>query len=304
MGLRVHVLGAAAGGGLPQWNCNGPNSRGFWTGGDLLPATQASVAMSANGAEWVLLNASPDLRQQIIATPALHPRDPSVHGLRDTPIRSVVLTNGDIDHVAGLLSLREGQRFDIFMTGEIAAVLDANPIFEVLDRKLVRRVVLKLDQPAEVAPGVTVRLFPVPGKVPLYLEGDTVVTDLVGEQTAGAEITGAGRRVSYVPGCAALSPAVAARIAGADLLMFDGTLWADDEMIAQGLGKKTGRRMGHMSMSGPEGSIAAIRSIDVGRRIFVHVNHTNPVWRPDSPERRAAEAAGWEIGYDGMEIEL
>jgi len=302
--LRVLVLGAAAGGGLPQWNCNGPNSRRFWTAGGLAPATQSSVGVSANGSDWAVLNASPDIRQQIIANPELHPRDPAAHGLRDTPVRSVVLTNGDIDHVAGLLTLREGQRFDLFMTAEIAGVIAANPIFDALNSALVRRVTVRLGQAFEPAPGVTATFFPVPGKVPLYLEGETVETGLVGEQTVGVELTAGGKRACYIPGCARVSAEVRARVEGADLLMFDGTLWTDDEMIAQGLGPKTGARMGHISMSGPDGSIAAWEGARIGRRVFIHINHTNPVWLPDSHERRGAEAAGWEIASDGMMIEV
>ena len=308
MTLHALILGAGAGGGLPQWNCNGPNSATFWRGdAPLVPATQSSLAVSGDGESWALLNASPDLRAQIMARRQLQPRDPSRFGLRDTPISTVLLTNGDIDHVAGLLTLREKQGFRLAMTSSIAEVLDANPIFEALDRELVAREVIGLEEPFELLPGVTATLFAVPGKVPLYLEdqygGDAVQTDLIGEQTVGVELTGGSGTLFYIPGCAHLVPELEERLRGAAAVLFDGTLWTDDEMIRTGVGQKTGRRMGHISMSGPDGSIAAFAGLDVARKIFVHINNTNPVWH-DGPERAEAEAAGWEIGYDGMEIGL
>lgn len=296
--LRAVVLGAAAGGGLPQWNCGCANCAAAREG--RIPAlTQSSLAVSGDGRGWAVLNASPDIGRQLLATPALHPTGP-----RETPIRSVLLTNGDIDHVGGLLTLREKQPFDLVMTGEIARALDANPIFEALDRSLVRRRVVGLEEAVEIAPGVTARLFAAPGKVPLYLEGEDVVTDLEGEQTVGAELEAGGARAIYIPGCARMTPALEARLRGAELVLFDGTLWADDEMIRLGVGAKTGRRMGHMAMSGPEGSLAAFEGLGVRRRVFVHMNNTNPVLVPGSAERAEAEAAGWEIARDGMEIAL
>ena len=305
MRLRAVVLGAAAGGGLPQWNCNGPNSAGFWGRGEALPAaSQSSLAVSADGDAWVLLNASPDIRAQIMATPALHPRDPGAHGLRDTPIRAVVVTNGDIDHIAGLLTLREKQAFDLCATQTIHDILRANPIFDALDPAFVTRRVVAMEAPFEPADGLRMTLFPVPGKTPLFLEGETVQTDLEGEQTVGVVIEAGGARLVYAPGCAKVTPALADRLRGADAVLFDGTVFHDDEMIREGVGTKTGARMGHIAMAGPDGSLAAFRTIDVGRKIYVHINNTNPVWRPDSPERAEVEAAGWEVAHDGMEVTL
>lgn len=305
MTLRVVVLGAAAGGGLPQWNCNGPNSRGFWRGdGPLREATQSGAAVSVDGENWALLNASPDLREQIVRTPALHPRDPERHGLRDSPIRAVLVTNGDVDHILGLLTLREGHAFDLFSTAGIGEVLDANPIFEALDRRRVARRVVPLGRAFELLPGLTAELFATPGKTPLFLEERDVTpqTDLLGEQTVGVRLTDGRSEVFYVPGCARMTPDLAERLRGASVVMFDGTVFHDDEMIREGVGHKTGTRMGHMAMAGPEGSLAAFAGLDVKRKIYVHINNTNPVWRPDSAERREVEAAGWEIAYDGMEI--
>ncbi|WP_093254921.1 pyrroloquinoline quinone biosynthesis protein PqqB [Rubrimonas cliftonensis] len=306
MALRALILGAAAGGGLPQWNCNGANSAGFWGRGDRLsPATQSSLAVSVRDGEWVVLNASPDIRAQIMARPQLQPRDPAAHGLRDTPIAAVVLTNGDIDHIAGLLTLREKQRFDLWTTPVIADILRANPIFDALDPTCVARREIGLDAPFEPVPGLTLELFATPGKTPLFLEGaagDAVQTDVEGEQTVGVRLSDGTREAFYVPGCARMTPALAARLRGAALAFFDGTVFHDDEMIRAGVGHKTGKRMGHMAMAGPDGSLAAFADLDVKRKIFVHMNNTNPVWRKDSAERAEVEAAGWEIAHDGLEV--
>lgn len=296
--MRAVVLGAAAGGGFPQWNCGCRNCtaareqvEGF------LPRSQSSLAVTRDGWNWAILNASPDIRDQINRTKALHPR-----GLRSSPIASLLVTNGDIDHVAGLLTLREKQRFRLFLTGEIAATLAENPIFRALDPDCVEQAVVGLDDPFEIVPGLTARLFAVPGKVPLYAEEGEVRTDLEGEQTVGVEIGGTQAALFYIPGCARMTGKLAARLAGASTVLFDGTVWQDDEMMTAGVGEKTGRRMGHMSMSGPDGSIAAFERIGVKRKIFIHINNTNPVLDPHSQERAAAEKAGWEIGSDQMEV--
>jgi len=296
MGLRAHILGAAAGGGLPQWNCGCPNCN-LARAGKIPAQTQSSLAVTGNGRDWAILNASPDIRQQLAETPALHPT-----GLREGPLRSVLVTNGDIDHVAGLLTLREMQPFTLFATAEIHRVISANPIFAALNADVVDRVTIRPDQPVEIAPGLTAELFPVPGKVPLYMEGETVKTDLVGEQTVGVHLRAGGEEAFYIPGCAVLNEDLRARLSAAPLVFFDGTLWRDDEMVQAGLGQKTGKRMGHISMSGPDGSIAAFDGLTVGRKVFVHMNNTNPVLNPASPERAEAERAGWIIGQDGMEI--
>jgi len=295
-GFRAIILGAAAGGGLPQWNCGCDNCNATRRG-DIPRLTQSSLAVSADGADWAVLNASPDIGEQMLATPALHPSGPRV-----SPLSAVVLTNGDLDHVAGLLTLREKQRFRLIATRGILDVLAANPIFGALDPDFVEREAVALEEPVALLPGIEARLFAVPGKVPLYLEGETVVTDLMGEQTVGVEMRCGDVRAYYVPGCARIDPALAARIGGADLLFLDGTLWQDDEMIRLGLGAKTGARMGHVSMSGPEGAIAACADLGIARKVFVHMNNSNPVLVPGSPERAEAEAAGWTIGQDGMEI--
>ncbi|WEF24362.1 pyrroloquinoline quinone biosynthesis protein PqqB [Paracoccus sp. S3-43] len=293
--MRIIVLGAAAGGGLPQWNCGCGNCNAARVG--RIPAmTQSSVAVSADGRDWAILNASPDIRAQLAATPALHPT-----GLRDVPLRSVLVTNGDIDHVAGLLTLREGQPFALYATAAIHAALAENPMLGALREDLVPRRTVALDQTIDLAPGLTATLFAVPGKVPLYQESAVVETGLVGETTVGVELAAKGRRALYIPGCADLPGWLLDRIAGADLLMFDGTLWEDDEMIRMGLGQKTGLRMGHMPVTD---AMAALRDVPVGRRVFVHMNNSNPLTDPGSTQAAEAQAAGWQIGRDGMEITL
>lgn len=300
--MKIIILGAAAGGGFPQWNSNAEACRRARRGDPAAPArTQASIAVSRDSERWFLLNASPDLRQQINDTPALHPRE----GLRHSPIAGVVLTGGDVDVVAGLLTLRERQALTIHATQRIHAVLDANPIFEVLARDVVTRSVEGLDRPFLLDDGLMATFFAVPGKVPLYLEeGGEAPPMVVDDTTVGLEIVEGNSRMLFIPGCAAMTADLRQRLEGADIVFFDGTLWRDDEMIVAGIGHKTGGRMGHMSLSGPEGTMEAFRPINVGRKVVIHMNNSNPVLLADSAERTQAEAAGWTIGQDGMEFAL
>jgi len=307
--LQAVVLGAAAGGGFPQWNSNAPACRAARNNsGRAKPRTQTSIAVSANERDWFVVNASPDLRLQIEATPALHPSGE----LRSSPISGVVVTGGDVDAVAGLLHLRERHRFSVHAPRPVLDVIAANSIFKVLAPEYVRWSELPLDAITELAgaagiSGLAVRAFAVPGKVPLYLEqggqdpglseaGDAVGLELV-------DIAG-GASFFFIPGCAEMTEALRRRLAGSALVFFDGTLWQDDEMIRMGVGEKTGRRMGHISMSGATGAIAAFADLAVRRRIFIHINNSNPVLFEDSPERREVEAAGWEIAFDGLEVRL
>lgn len=294
MSFRAIILGAAAGGGLPQWNCGCENCD-LARRGDIPAASQSSLAVSVDGSTWAVINASPDIRMQMAAVPALHPRAP-----RDTPVDAVLLTNGDLDHVGGLLTLREAQPFRLLATGDIHAVLAANPVFSV---GAARRETVATGVAFDLLPGLRAELFPVPGKVPLYLEGEgTVATDVEGDQTVGVRMCDGSRVTYYVPGCAAVTDRLRDRLADAHCIFFDGTLWADDEMVRAGLGSKTGRRMGHVSMGGPDGSLASLGGLAATMKVYVHMNNTNPVLRPDTEERRAVEAAGWTIGRDGMEV--
>lgn len=293
--MRIKVLGAGAGGGLPQWNCGCRNCSDARTG-RIAGMSQSSVAVTAQDNVWVLLNASPDIRSQLAADGDLAPP-----GLRGAPLAAVVLTNGDVDHVAGLLTLREKSAFEIVATRQTLAILADNAIFGVLDPALVTRRPLDLDRPVDLAPGLTLTAYAVPGKVALYLEGPAPDLRAMGEQTVGLRLDGNGRVVHYIPGCAEVTDALIDRLADSDLVLFDGTVWRNDEMPATGTGAKTGARMGHVAMSGPGGSLERLADLRA-RRVYVHINNTNPVLQPDSLERRAVAEAGWEIAADGMEI--
>jgi pyrroloquinoline quinone biosynthesis protein B len=310
--MLIKVLGSAAGGGLPQWNCNGRNSADARkVVAEIAPRTQASAAVSADGKQWVLLNAAPDLRQQINGTPVLYPTPDG--GPRNSPIKAVVLTNGDVDAIAGLLCLREGQPFTVYGTARVLDVLASNSVFDVLAPGVVRRVAMTYEQPFAVEGpsgpvGISIEAFPVPGKVPLYLEDEKAGADFGTQEgdTTGLKVTetASGRHFFFIPGCAKVDDALRARLKGAPLLFFDGTLYTNDEMIAQGLLNKTGERMGHMNMSGERGSITSLAPLNIARKIFIHINNSNPALRENSAERAAVEAAGWEISYDGMEVRV
>jgi pyrroloquinoline quinone biosynthesis protein B len=298
--MRAIVLGSAAGGGVPQWNCRCLICSLAWAGDRRVrPRTQSSIAVSPDGENWLLINASPDLRQQLTATPVLYPKE----GLRHSPIRSVVLTNADVDHIAGLLTLRESQALELFATDETLRALGGNPVFNVLSEQFVSRRVLRLEERAEVLERLSVTLFAVPGKVPLWREAGQPAIGNETESTVGVLVGAGGREMAYIPGCAAVTEILRARLAGVDVLLFDGTVFEDDDLIRAGVGTKTGWRMGHVSMAGGDGSMAGLSDLKA-RRIFVHINNTNPVLVEGSAERRTAEDAGWEIAYDGMVIDL
>lgn len=308
--LRVVVLGAAAGGGVPQWNCGCPICQVARNGRPEIQSTQASIAITADDEHWFLINASPDLRQQLIATPQLHPRPGK---LRHSPISGVILTNGEIDAVAGLLSMREGWPFTIYAHERVLSILKDNSIFNVLNEKNVARQAIALDKafepllPNDSLSGIEIVPFEVPGKGAWYLEGKSHPSggDGAGD-TLGLRIVdkASGNYFYFVAACAAVTEDVKARLAGAPLVFFDGTMWRDDELIAAGLGSKTGQGMGHIAMSGDAGAIATLAGLDIGRKIFLHINNSNPALLHDSEEREIAERAGWQIAADGTEITL
>lgn len=260
--------------------------------------TQSSVAISVDGVDWVVLNTSPDIRTQLQAVPAMHP--PSVRG---TPIKSVVLTNADIDHIAGLLILREKTPFSVYATQETHSVLAANSVFNVLDKDLVERADIRLDRTFQPVPGLSITAFAVPGKVALFLEGKDLDLKAMGEQTIGLRISDGASVLYYVPGCAEVPDWLLERLADADMLLFDGTVWENDEMQQTGTGTKTGARMGHVAMSQDQGSIARLSTLDKCRKVFIHINNTNPILQPDGPERAMAEAAGWTLAQDKMSFQ-
>lgn len=309
--MLIKILGSGAGGGFPQWNCECANCRAVRAGAPGFAArTQSSLAVSADGDNWVLLNASPDLRQQIAASPALAPAGNGA--VRGSPIKAVVLTNGDVDHISGLLTLREAQAFSVYAARRVLDVLSGNRIFDILARNLVARVELPLDEKialtgAGLDLGLSIKAFPVPGKIALYLEdasapdfgtkeGDTLGLEIIDDKTS--------RSCFYIPGCSKIDAPLVRRLEGASLVFFDGTLYRENEMIEQGLLGKTGSRMGHINIGGEDGSIAAFKRLGVARKIYVHINNSNPVLNASSKERETARAAGWEIGEDGLEVLL
>jgi pyrroloquinoline quinone biosynthesis protein B len=305
--LRVVVLGAAAGGGVPQWNCGCQVCQAARTTHPELQSTQASLAVSADGDHWFLINASPDLRQQLIATPRLHP----AHGkLRHSPITGVILTNGEIDAVAGLLSMREGSPFTIYAHPKVLATLKSNSIFNVLNEKTVRRQGIEIEQAFEPAlsdgspSGIEILPFEVTGKGAWYLEGQR--TDNDAGDTLGLRIRdkATGKFFYFLAACSEVTDDLKSRLKGAALVFFDGTVWRDDELITAGLSTKTGRSMGHIAMSGETGAISALEGLGIEQKIFLHINNSNPALLHDSKERKAAERAGWHIPADGTEIVL
>src|ERR1700716_2760581 len=308
--LRVVVLGAAAGGGVPQWNCGCPVCLKARTTDPELQSTQASIAVSADGEHWFLINASPDLRQQLIATPQLHPR---AGQLRHSPISGVILTNGEIDAVAGLLSMREGWPFTIYAHTRVLSILKTNSIFNVLNEKNVQRQPIEVNQTFEPTlpdgspSGIEILPFAVPGKSAWYLEGkvhpagDDGAVDTLGLRI-GDRAT--GKHLYFLAACAEVTEELKSGLAGAALIFFDGTVWRDDELIAAGLGNKTGQGMGHIAMSGDTGASQALAQLGIGRKVFLHINNSNSALLRDSAERKIAERAGWQIPADGTEITL
>jgi pyrroloquinoline quinone biosynthesis protein B len=295
------VVGSAAGGGVPQWNCACPVCALAWSGdARVARRSQSSIAVTVDDENFALVNASPDLRAQIIANAPLHPR----RGLRDSPIRSVIVTNADVDHVAGLLSLRERQAFALHATAATLGVLGANAIFNVLADDVVDRRAIALDVPFAPLANLEVVAFALPGKVALWLEGDRVEVGAESETTIGLEFRAGGRRAVYAPGCARITDALLARVEGADALFFDGTTFTDDEMIVHGLSQKTAQRMGHTPMSGAGGALERFAGARIGAKIFVHINNSNPALIAGSRERRLVEDAGWTLGFDGEEVAL
>ncbi len=300
--MQFLVLGSAAGGGLPQWNCLCENCRlAYQRDGRLTARTQCSVAVSGDGENWIVLSATPDLRQQIIANPALHPKIAPRH----SPIKAVFAPNGDIDNIAGLLVMREMQPFTLYATRSVMAQTQGG-VFGVLNADVVKRQVIALDETVDTGMGFTITAFVTPGKIPLYMESPNeaeIELAAEGEYTVGVEIRQGDRRFYYIPSCARMTDALRKRLEGAEILFFDGTTFEDDEMIRQGLLPKTAWRMGHMAMNGERGALRALADIDIRQRVFIHINNSNPALRHDSAERAQVEAAGWRIGHDGLLID-
>ncbi|WP_374546338.1 pyrroloquinoline quinone biosynthesis protein PqqB [Rhodoblastus sp.] len=300
--MKFLVLGAAAGGGLPQWNCLCENCRlAFERDGRIAPRNQASLAASADGENWIVLSATPDLRQQIIANPELHPKVAPRH----SPIKGVFAPNGDVDNIAGLLVMREMQPFTLWATKSVMANTIGG-VFGVLNPEVVKRETVEIEQTVDTGLGFTLTAFVAPGKIPLYLESKNEAEIELGAEsdtTVGVEIRQGDKRFYYMPSCARITDKLRKRLDGADIIFFDGTTFEDDEMIRLGLLPKTAWRMGHMAMNGEKGSIASLADLAIKRRVFIHINNSNPALRHNSAERAQVEASGWEIGYDGQRID-
>ncbi len=307
--MLVRVLGSAAGGGFPQWNCGCPNCRGAREASIRAKSrTQESVALSADGAAWFLLNASPEIRQQIEGFPPLHPRAP-----RHSPVQGILLTNGDLDHCLGLLSLRESHPITIYATDAVRrGFTEGNVLYRTLERfpGQVTWRVLKLGREEELtldgggSSGLTVEAIAVPGKPPIHLEGLGRPSEAEESVALRVRERATGRVLAYAAAVGRITQAVRAALEGANCVFLDGTFWSGDELIAGGLGTKRADEMAHVPIGGPDGSLEALGRLRAERKVFIHINNTNPLLREDAPERAMAVAAGWEVAWDGMEIEL
>ena len=295
--MRLRVLGSAAGGGSPQWNCGCPVCAAVRAGAGV-PRTQSSVAVSADGSRWFLINASPDVRTQVEAFPALH-----AHGDRTTPLQAVLLTDAELDHTLGLLMLREAGHLTLYATPAVQKTLyDGSGVLRTLERycPVEWRAVVP-GTGIQLADGLSCRAFDVP----------TTKRDRFGLGTTDGRVVGyrltdhrTGGTLVHLPGVQTLTAEVRAEITGCDCLLIDGTCWRDDELVRLGLSAKTSRDMGHLPIDGPDGSLAQLPAVGVRRTIFVHMNNTNPVLLDNSPERRIVADRGVEVAVDGLEVEV
>lgn len=310
--MKILVLGSGAGGGYPQWNCNCELCGGLRRGTtQATPRTQSSIAVSQDGRQWVLLNASPDLGHQIRSNPLLQPR----RGLRDTPIKAVVLMDAQIDHVTGLLSLREGPPIDLYCTPSVFEELTTDlPLLPTLQHYCgVHWHLLPVagEQTAtefrlDALPDLTFRALAIPGKAPPYSRhrNDPSVGDNI---ALLIEDLKTGQRVFYAPGLASVGEPEMAWMAQAHCVMVDGTFWTEDEMIEQGLGSHSASDMGHLPQTaspGRPGMIAVLDRIDARRKLLIHINNSNPILDAQGAQRRELAEHGIEVAHDGMEIEL
>lgn len=286
--MRAIVLGSGAGGAFPQWNCGCPNCTAVRDGREgYLPRTQDSLAITQDGERWVLVNASPDVLVQIQKTRALWPKTS-----RHSPIEAIVLTNGDMDHVLGLFSLRESWPFELWATESVWTGLEQSIFIRTLRRfeGQTKKKILPLDDDVSIG-GIRVRACPAPGKAPVHLVG-------LAQPTPGDNVMlSLGSSVLYAAACASAD----VDVSGHAVVLFDGTFYREDELVRLGLSKAVAKDMAHVPISGDNGSLAKLSAAGA-RKIYTHINNTNPILAPASEERHVVESAGWEIAYDGMEI--
>lgn len=312
--MQVRILGSAAGGGFPQWNCACANCRLVRSGSPCLkPRSQAQLAISRDGHSWFLLGASPDLRAQIESCPDLHPRSE-----RDSPISGAILAGADLDHILGLLLLRELQPLTVYATPSVQKILRGNSIFRMLNRiprqvewiPLLPGVVFPIRSADGDNSGITCEAISLPGKYPAYLQDegehldlreDEAVLGLIIRSKSGPSVP--DKSIAYFPTAAAISPALLDRLKAVDLLLFDGTFWSDTELIRVQAGGLTARQMGHLPVSGPGGSLEVLSPLSIPK-VYIHINNTNPMMNQDSPEYRQVRDAGWQLAEDGWQSQL
>lgn len=294
--MQIRILGSAAGGGLPQWNCNCANCQSTRReDGSVRPRTQSSLAVSPSGDRWILVNVSPDVRDQVNRTDAFH----TVDDPRGTTIDHLILTDAEIDHSSGLLFLREAEEFSLHTTSAVNHHLSEQfnllPTVSAFTDCTWNEI--SFEEPFLSKKNLTVKSFPVAGSPPSYSdstpeEGDTIGLEFVDEATQ--------TRAVYLPALAEVTESLRDRTARSDVLLVDGTFWENDEMESVGEPNRRATDMGHLPVSGEHGSLEAFRDLEDVRKIYVHINNTNPMLRPDSPERERVESAGFEVGYDDM----
>jgi pyrroloquinoline quinone biosynthesis protein B len=296
--MWLRVLGSAAGGGYPQWNCRCPTCRAVRDGSRPARArTQSSIAVSPDRRRWFLFNASPDIRAQFEAFPGMHPGDG-----RTTPLEAVLLTDAEIDHTLGLLLLREGRGIQLHATAATHATLRAGTGFlQTLERCC----------PVDWRPVVPGREVSIGGISYRAFDVPTAKHDRFGSGTDEGRVVGyrltdesTGRAAVYLPGVQELTPAVRDELDGIDCLFIDGTTWHDDELIRLGLAEKTARDMGHLAIGGPGGSLELLSPLPIVRKIYIHINNTNPILLQDTPERRLVTEGGMDVAHDGLEVEV
>jgi len=303
--MKIRVLGSGAGGGFPQWNCNCHNChrlRNQTLKGSA--RTQSSIAVSTDDNNWLLFNASPDIRTQLEAFPAIQPKN----GIRDTGIKAVMLIDSQIDHTTGLLMLREGKPLDIYCTEMVKQDLTTGfPLFNMLSHYCtINHHPIPVDGSQFTIPAINDLRFytqALKSKAPPYSphrydphEGDNI--GVIIEQIS------TGKKVFYSPGLCEIEPHVMEAMQTVNCLLVDGTFWTDDEMCTQQISHKRAREIGHLPQSGPEGMIEVLSSVQKARKILIHINNTNPILDEDSAERKQLDAAGIEVAYDGLEIDL
>lgn len=305
--MHIRVLGAAAGGGFPQWNCNCRNCDGVRKGTlRALPRTQSSIIVSTDRINWVLFNASPDILAQIRNTPPLQP----ARAIRDTGIRAVVLMDGQIDHTTGLLMLREGkQPLNIYCTEMVHEdMTTGNPLFNILGHYCGvkwHRIPISADAryPIDGIEHLRFTSVTLKSKAPPYSphRNDPHDGDNIGMRILD---TRSGKSVFYAPGLGEIETQIKPFLADADCVMVDGTFWTDDEMVTLGISQKRAREIGHLPQSGENGMISVLKPLKASRKVLIHINNTNPILDEDSPQRAELARAGIEVAYDGMAIDL